>query len=96
MLLTVENISRAFSDFGINNVSFDVRMGQYFVLLGASGTGKSVLLEIIAGLTCPDSGRILLNRKDITDEKIQKRNINLVFQNNTLFPHMTVYDSCVS
>jgi molybdopterin-binding protein len=93
MLLTVEKISRAFSSFEINNVSFDVQMGQYFVLLGASGTGKSVLLEIIAGLTRPDAGRISLNGKDITDEKIQKRNISLVFQNSTLFPHMTVYDN---
>jgi molybdopterin-binding protein len=93
MLLTVEKISKAFSGFEINNVSFDIQMGQYFVLLGASGTGKSVLLEIIAGLTYPDAGRIFLNGKDITDEKIQKRNISMVFQNSTLFPHMTVYDN---
>lgn len=93
MLLTVENISKAFSGFEIKNVSFNVRRGQYFVLLGASGIGKSVLLEIIAGLTCPDAGRIFLNGKDITNEKIQKRKIGLVFQNSTLFPHMTVYDN---
>jgi len=93
MLLTVDKISRAFNDFEINDVSFDVRMGQYFVLLGASGMGKSVLLEIIAGLTRPDAGHIFLNGRDITDEKIQKRNISLVFQNSTLFPHMTVYDN---
>ena len=93
MLLTVEKISKAFSGFEIKNVSFDVRRGQYFVLLGASGIGKSVLLEIIAGLTCPDAGRIFLNGKDITNEKIQKRKIGMVFQNSTLFPHMTVYDN---
>jgi molybdopterin-binding protein len=93
MLLTVEKISKSFSGFEINNASFDVRMGQYFVLLGASGMGKSVLLEIIAGLTRPDAGQIFLNGKDITNEKIQKRNISLVFQNSTLFPHMTVYDN---
>ena len=93
MLLTVENISKAFTGFEIKNVSFDVRMGQYFVLLGASGIGKSVMLEIIAGLTCPDTGRIFLNGKDITNEKIQKRKISMVFQNSTLFPHMTVYEN---
>jgi molybdate/tungstate transport system ATP-binding protein len=93
MLLTVDKIFRAFNDFEMNDVSFDVQKGQYFVLLGASGTGKSVLLEIVAGLIRPDAGRIFLNGKDITDVKIQKRNISLVFQNGTLFPHMTVFDN---
>ena len=93
MLLTVRNISKAFSGFEIKDVSFDVQQGWYFVLLGASGVGKSVLLETIAGLTRPDAGQILLNGKDITNEKIQKRKIGLVFQSNTLFPHMTVYDN---
>ena len=93
MLLTVRKISKAFSGFEIKEVSFDVQQGWYFVLLGASGVGKSVLFEIIAGLTRPDSGQIFLNGKDITNEKIQKRKIGLVFQHNTLFPHMTVYDN---
>lgn len=93
MLLTVRNISKAFSGFEIKDVSFDVQQGWYFVLLGASGVGKSLLLEIIAGLTSPDAGQIFLNGKDITNEKIQKRKIGLVFQHNTLFPHMTVYDN---
>lgn len=93
MLLTVEKVSKAFDGFEIKNVSFDVRRGQYFVLLGASGMGKSVLLEILAGLARPDAGRIVLKGKDITREKIQKRNISLVFQSNALFPHMTVYDN---
>jgi len=93
MLLTVRKISKAFSGFEIKDVSFDVRQGWYFVLLGASGVGKSLLLEIIAGLTRPDAGQIFLNGKDITNEKIQKRKIGLVFQDNTLFPHMTVYDN---
>ncbi|MHC4656035.1 MAG: ABC transporter ATP-binding protein [Planctomycetota bacterium] len=93
MLLTVKNISKSFSGFEIKDVSFDVHQGQYFVLLGASGVGKSVLLEIIAGLTRPDAGQIFLNGKEITNEKIQKRKIGLVFQNSTLFPHMTVYDN---
>jgi len=93
MLLTVRNISKAFREFEIKDVSFDVQQGWYFVLLGASGVGKSLLLEIIAGLTRPDAGQIFLNGKDITNEKIQKRKIGLVFQDSTLFPHMTVYDN---
>ena len=92
-MLSVRHISKTLPSFGLRDVSFEVQPGQYFVLLGASGVGKSVLFEIIAGLTCPDAGRILLDGRDITDEKIQQRKIGLVFQNSALFPHMTVYDN---
>jgi molybdopterin-binding protein len=77
----------------LKDVSFEVRQGEYFVLLGASGAGKSVLLEIVAGLVAPASGRIRLGGKDITDEKIQNRGTALVFQQGTLFPHLTVYEN---
>ena len=92
-MLSVRHISKALPDFGIKDVSFDVQQDQYFILLGRTGVGKSVLLETIAGLIRPDAGRIFLDGKDITNEKIQKRKIGLVFQNSTLFPHMTVYDN---
>ena len=92
-MLSVERISKSFGSPVIKDVSFEVQPGQYFVLLGASGVGKSVLLETIAGLNRPDAGRIFLDGKDITNEKMQKRKIGLVFQNSTLFPHMTVYDN---
>jgi len=92
-LLSVRNISKSLGALAIKDVSFEVRPSQYFVLLGASGVGKSVLLETVAGLIQPDSGRIFLGGKDITEEKIQNRKIALVFQNSTLFPHITVYDN---
>jgi molybdopterin-binding protein len=92
-LLSVRNISKCLGTLAVKDVSFDVRPGEYFVLLGASGVGKSVLLETIAGLTDPDAGRIFLDGKDVTCEEIQNRKIGLVFQNSTLFPHMTVYDN---
>jgi len=92
-MLSVKNISKSLGDLAIKDVSFEVRQGQYFVLLGASGVGKSVLLETIAGLNPPDSGKIILDGKDITNEKIQKRKIGFVFQNHKLFPHMTVYEN---
>lgn len=92
-MLSVKNISLSLGDLAIRNVSFDVLPGQYFVLLGASGAGKSVLLEIIAGLVQPDSGQLFLDGMDITNEKIQKRKIAMVFQSSTLFPHMTVFDN---
>jgi len=60
------------------------------VLLGESGAGKSVLLEMIAGLRAPDVGQILFSGRDITNEKIQNRNIGLVYQDQSIFPHLSV------
>ncbi|MFC1737636.1 ABC transporter ATP-binding protein [Planctomycetota bacterium] len=92
-MLSVRQICKSLGSLALKDVSFEVQQGQYFVLLGASGVGKSVLLETIAGLSRPDAGRVFLDGKDITNEKIQKREIGLVFQNSALFPHMTVYDN---
>lgn len=92
-MLELKNISKKFPDFELKNINFSVENGDYFVLLGGSGMGKSVLLEIISGITIPDSGTIVLNNKDITHEKIQKRKIALVYQNQLLFPHLTVFEN---
>ena len=89
-MLEVEGLSKRLGDFEIRDVTFTVERGDYFVMLGESGTGKTVLLETLTGMMTPDSGRILLNGKDITHERIQDRNAALVFQNHALFPHMTV------
>jgi len=92
-MLSVRNISKAFESFALRDISFEVSAGQYFVLLGPTGVGKSVLLETIAGLTRPDSGNIYLEGRDITHEKIQKRGTAMVFQRGALFPHLNVYDN---
>ena len=92
-MLSVKGICKSIGDLAIKDISFDVEAGQYFVLLGASGVGKSVLLATIAGLVRPDCGKVYLDGKDVTGEKIQNRRISLVFQDSTLFPHMTVFDN---
>ena len=74
----------------INDVSLHIETGELFVLLGASGSGKSTLLRLIAGLTEADSGRILLNEKDVTHVPAQQRGTGFVFQSYSLFRHMTV------
>ena len=89
-MLKVEQLSKRLGDFTIRNVSFEVAQGEYFVLLGASGVGKTVLLETITGILAVDSGSVKLNGRDITYEKIQKRDIGLVYQDQALFPHLTV------
>ena len=89
-MLRVDNLAKKLGDFEISNISFDVEEGDYFALLGASGVGKSILLEALAGIMPLDSGHLFLDGKDITHEKIQKRRLVLVHQNQSLFPHLTV------
>lgn len=92
-MLELKNISKQLGDFKLNNVSFRVEESDYFMLMGMSGSGKTVLLETIAGLINPDKGEIIFKNKNITNEKIQKRNIPIVFQNASVFPHLTVYQN---
>lgn len=92
-MLDIKNISKAFGDFSLKDISFSVEKGEYFVLLGPSGVGKTVLLETITGLISPDQGEIILDGEDVTEKKIQKRRMGLVYQNQALFPHLTVYQN---
>lgn len=92
-MLELKNISKVYGDFALSDINLDIKNGEYFVLLGRSGAGKSQLLELIAGLRSPDTGSIYLKGKDITNEKIQKRKTGMVFQDFAIFPHLTVYDN---
>lgn len=90
-MLELKNISKQLGDFSISDISFTVEKGEYFVLLGESGAGKSVLLEIIAGLEDADSGIISMNGDNLNSKNINKRNIGIVYQDYALFPHLSVY-----
>ncbi len=89
-MIEIKNISKHYKDFHLKDITFSVNSGEYFVLLGKSGAGKSVILEIIAGLIKPDKGSIILDEKEITHESIQKRQVGLVFQDHAIFPHIKV------
>ncbi|HNX44983.1 MAG TPA: ABC transporter ATP-binding protein [Bacteroidales bacterium] len=94
-MLSLQHISVSFPGFQLRDISFDVAGGEYFILLGESGAGKSLLLETIAGLNKQQSGTITLSGKDITHEKIQQRCIGLVFQDHAVFPHLSVKENIV-
>lgn len=89
-MLRLEDINKRLGLLEMSEVSLEIKNGEYFVLLGPSGVGKTVLLEIIAGLIRPDAGRIFWNQKDITLEPPEARGFALVYQDYALFPHMTV------
>jgi molybdopterin-binding protein len=94
-MLELKNIDVRLGDFSLKEICFHVNRGDYFILLGVSGAGKSMLLETIAGLVKPESGTISLDGIDITEERIQKRNIGLVFQDHAVFPHLTVRENII-
>lgn len=77
----------------IDNVDLYIPSGKFFALLGPSGCGKTTLLRLIAGLEKADSGEIFLGENNITHLPVNKRPINIVFQNYALFPHMTVFEN---
>jgi molybdate/tungstate transport system ATP-binding protein len=90
-MLRLINITRRLGDFALRDLNLEVSDGEYYVLLGRSGSGKTQLLELIAGLEHPDSGKIFLDDIDITRQRIQDRKVGIVFQDYAVFPHMTVF-----
>jgi len=91
MSIRLENISKHYGlQVVVNNLSLEVKDGEFFVLLGASGSGKTTVLNVIAGLIQPEKGKVLLHDRDVTNLPTQHRNVGYVFQNYALFQHMTV------
>ncbi len=90
-LLRLENLKKSFDGNPVlKGICLDVMPGEFVTLLGPSGCGKTTTLRIIAGLLEPDAGRVFLDGKDITRLEPEKRDVNTVFQNYALFPHMNV------
>jgi len=84
-------VSRHFGDFkAVDDVSLDIRDGEFFTMLGPSGSGKTTCLRLVAGFDHPTSGAILLHGKDVTLMPPYERDVNTVFQDYALFPHMSV------
>jgi phospholipid/cholesterol/gamma-HCH transport system ATP-binding protein len=93
--VTIEKLSKSFNGTAVlKNVSLEVRPGEIFVIMGPSGSGKSVLLKHIAGLELPTSGRVLIGDYDASDAQTRTRvRLALVFQAGALFNSMSVYDN---
>ena len=76
----------------VDDLSLIVPDGSFFALLGPSGCGKTTTLRMIAGLEEPSAGTISIGDTDITTQKSYRRNVNTVFQNYALFPHLTIFE----
>ena len=87
----LESVTKAYGDVvAVDGVDLDVPTGEFFTMLGPSGSGKTTTLRLIAGFESPDEGRILLKGADVTRQPPYSRDVNTVFQDYALFPHMTV------
>jgi sulfate transport system ATP-binding protein len=94
MSIVLEKLVKRYQDhIVVNNVSLEVQEGEFFVLLGSSGSGKTTILNLIAGLTPLESGRIILNGHDVTALPTQQRKVGFVFQDYALFQYMNVADN---
>ena len=93
-LLELHNLTRRFGEIkAVDDVSLAIEAGEFVTLLGPSGCGKTTLLRMIAGFELPDTGRILLDGRDLADTPPEKRPLHTVFQSYALFPHLSVTEN---
>ncbi|WP_269848721.1 ABC transporter ATP-binding protein [Methanosarcina horonobensis] len=89
-MIEIEFLSRKWKNFALDSLSLKIESGEYFVILGPTGAGKTLLLELIAGFHSPDSGRILIDGEEVTYQPPEKHKLAFVYQDYSLFPHMSV------
>jgi sulfate transport system ATP-binding protein len=94
MSISVKGVSKNFGKFSaLNDVTLDIAHGELVALLGPSGSGKTTLLRVIAGLERPDRGEVRFLGEDITNRRVQERQVGFVFQHYALFRHMTIFEN---
>ena len=92
--VTLESVVKRFGDVvAVDGVDLEVGQGEFFSMLGPSGSGKTTCLRMIAGFEAPSSGRVLLDGEDVSHLAPYERDVNTVFQDYALFPHMTVREN---
>ena len=93
-VIELDHLTKRFSDFtAVEDACFGIARGEFFSLLGPSGCGKTTILKMIAGFEMPTEGAILLDGTDVSSVPPYKRNVNTVFQQYALFPHMTIVEN---
>lgn len=95
-IIRFEDVSKQYSDQEpavLKNVSFEIERGKFYTLLGPSGCGKTTILRLIAGFTAPSEGKIYFNNKLINNTPANERQVNTVFQDYALFPHLNVFEN---
>ncbi len=91
--IEIEDLWIKLGDFSLKGINLHVLDGDYYVLFGPSGAGKTVIIETVAGIWKPDRGRIYIDGKDVTEEPPERRGVSIVYQDLMLFPTMSVYEN---
>jgi ABC-type Fe3+/spermidine/putrescine transport system ATPase subunit len=94
-MLEICNLNIRLDQFNLRDINLSINDGEYFILLGPTGAGKTLLLESVAGVQPVSGGRVLLHGSDITGVAPEKRGMGIVYQDQSLFPHMTVRENIV-
>src|SRR5437763_3981501 len=90
-MVDLRNVTKRFASFiAVDDVTLNIRAGEFLTLLGPSGCGKTTLLRMIAGFERPDTGAVLLDGADVTSLPPYRRDVNQVFHSYALFPHLSV------
>lgn len=92
-MIILKNVSKRLGDFSLKNINISIDNNEYFVILGPTGTGKTVILEIIAGMYKPDIGEVWINERNVSAEYPESRRIGFVYQDYMLFPHLNVREN---
>lgn len=92
--VTLKNLFKSYGDrVVVNDVSLEIKAGEFFSMLGPSGCGKTTTLRMIGGFEQPDSGSVFIDNRDVTRDEPEERPLNTVFQNYSLFPHLNVKEN---
>lgn len=92
-MIQIDNLETHLKGFNLHEINLSIEEGEFFILMGPTGAGKTVLLEALAGLIPVKNGRILIGGKDVTRLPPEKRGIGIVYQDYALFPHLTVIEN---
>lgn len=94
VIIRFENVSKRYDDeLVLDNVNFEIEKGKFYTLLGPSGCGKTTILRLIAGFIEPTEGNVYINGKNVNKVPANKRQVNTVFQDYALFPHLNVFEN---
>ena len=92
-MIEIKDLCANLGKFSLKNITFDVKDGEYFVLLGPTGSGKTMFMESIAGLKPIRSGQVIINSKNVTSLNIEERNVGFAYQDYMLYRHLSVHDN---
>jgi molybdate/tungstate transport system ATP-binding protein len=89
-MIRIKDLSKDWKEFSLKNINLEIKKGEYFVILGPTGAGKTLLLETIAGFHFPDSGEVWIEKQNVTDLPPELRRVGFIYQDYSLFPHLNV------